>query len=61
MHLHTPLCPQVSELRVELFGRAFGPLPAPSPDNDLLVFALGRSIAIARSTAGAITLMGRPA
>ncbi|GLC45694.1 hypothetical protein PLESTF_000472300 [Pleodorina starrii] len=56
-HLHY----HVTEFRAELFGLALT-LPAPTPDNDLRVFAVSPSgaTALARSSLGGMQLMGRP-
>ncbi|KXZ45604.1 hypothetical protein GPECTOR_53g97 [Gonium pectorale] len=49
----------VTDFRVELLGASLG-VPAPAPDNELLVFASAPGIALARSAAGGMTLMGQP-
>ncbi|EFJ47401.1 hypothetical protein VOLCADRAFT_92062 [Volvox carteri f. nagariensis] len=49
-----------TEFRVEILGRSLA-LPPPTPDNELRVFALAPCTALARSTAGGMQLMARPA
>ncbi|GIL69188.1 hypothetical protein Vretimale_12671 [Volvox reticuliferus] len=54
-HLHY----QATEFRVELLGLSLA-LPGPAPADDLHVFALSPSTALARSALGGMQLMGRP-
>ncbi|GLI62736.1 hypothetical protein VaNZ11_005467 [Volvox africanus] len=54
-HLHY----QATEFRVELLGLSLA-LPGPPPADDLHVFAISPSTALARSALGGMQLMGRP-